>query len=177
MSWSGDEPWERFTAATEVATPAARVAFVYPVGRQARSPHDEPSVVKTWLGRITELERFGYVTGCRTYERRSWWTMDFIEQIDPSTVAGLVPIAESDLFAIYAVGGQTYLLVQRHKGTPWMALRLSGDGLFRVASLLGDAMRHLYRDVSARLSPNYPTEAQVARIIGGPNDLIHDRKK
>jgi len=81
--------------------------------------------------------------------------VDFIEQIDPSAVEGLEKIAESDQFAIYAVGAQTYLLVQRHEGTPWMALRLSGDGLFRISSLFGDAMRHLYRDVSSRLSPNH----------------------
>lgn len=42
--------------------------------------------------------------------------MDFIEHIDQSTVEGLEQIAEFDLFAIYAVGSQTYLLVQRHKG-------------------------------------------------------------
>jgi hypothetical protein len=86
--------------------------------------------------------------------------MDFIEQIDQSTVDGLEQIAESDLFAIYAVGSQTYLLVQRHKGTPWMALRMSGDGLFRISSLLGEAMRHLYRDVASQLSPNYLPEAR-----------------
>jgi hypothetical protein len=80
--------------------------------------------------------------------------MDFIGPVDKSTLQDLKPIAESDLFAIYAMGDQTYLLVQRHQGTPWMALRLSGDGLFRVASLLGDAMRHLYREVASRLSPN-----------------------
>jgi hypothetical protein len=84
--------------------------------------------------------------------------VDFIERIDPATLEGLEQIGESDLFAIYAVGSQTYLLVQRHEGTPWMALRLSGDGLFRISSLLGDAMRHLYRDVASQLSPNYPIE-------------------
>ncbi len=85
--------------------------------------------------------------------------MDFIEQIDPSAVEGLEKLAESDQFAMYAVGAQTYLLVQRHEGTPWMALRLSGDGLFRISTLLGDAMRHLYRDVSSRLSPNHVNDA------------------
>ena len=86
--------------------------------------------------------------------------MDFIERIDPAALKDLERIGESDLFAIYAVGNQTYLLVQRHEGTPWMALRLSGDGLFRIASLLGDAMRHLYRDVASQLSPNYPADTQ-----------------
>jgi hypothetical protein len=81
--------------------------------------------------------------------------MDFIERIDRSAIAGLDPIAESDQFAIYAAGDQTYLLVQRHEGTPWMALRLSGDGLFRVSGLLVDATRHLYRNVASQLSPSY----------------------
>jgi hypothetical protein len=81
--------------------------------------------------------------------------MDIIESIDKAALEGREPLAESDLFAIYAVGDQTYILVQRHHGVPWMGLRLSGDGLFRVASLLGDATRHLYREVASRLSPNY----------------------
>jgi hypothetical protein len=84
--------------------------------------------------------------------------MDFIESIDKNALEGLTPIAESDLFAMYAVGDQTYLLVQRHRGTPWMALRLSGDGLFRISSLIGDATRHLYREVASRLSPHNLTE-------------------
>src|SRR5580704_18266232 len=100
--------------------------------------------------------------------------MDFIEAIDKSTIKDLKPIAESDLFAIYAVGEQTYLLVQRHQGTPWMALRLSGDGLFRVSALLNDTMRHLYRDLASQLSPNHLAEGQHPRRIGGPDDLPHD---
>ncbi|HEY1654582.1 MAG TPA: hypothetical protein VGF86_05660 [Candidatus Tumulicola sp.] len=84
--------------------------------------------------------------------------MYFSEQIDQTTFEGLEQIAESDQFAIYAVGNQTYLLLQRHQGTPWMALRISGDGLFRISALLNDAMRHLYRDVAARLSPNNADE-------------------
>jgi hypothetical protein len=40
-----------------------------------------------------------------------------------------------------------------------MALRLSGDGLFRVSSLLGEATRHLYREVASRLSPNHAIDA------------------
>jgi hypothetical protein len=84
--------------------------------------------------------------------------MYFNEQIDQSTLDGLEQIAESDQFGIYAVGNQTYLLVQRHQGTPWMALRISGDGLFRMSALLNDAMRHLYREVASRLSPNNVAE-------------------
>ena len=86
--------------------------------------------------------------------------MDFIESVDKESLDQLQPIAESDLFAIYAAGEQTYLLVQRHQGTPWMGVRLSGDGLFRVASLLGDATRHLYREVASRLSPNHAMDAK-----------------
>lgn len=80
--------------------------------------------------------------------------MHFNEHIDQASVEGLEPIAESDSFAIYALGNQTYLLVQRHQGTPWMGLRISGDGLFRISALLNDAMRHLYRELASRLSPN-----------------------
>jgi hypothetical protein len=79
--------------------------------------------------------------------------MDFIEQIDPARVKDLAPIAESDQFAIYAQADDAYILVQRHAATPWTAVRLSGDGLFRVGGLLVDAMRHLYRDVASNLSP------------------------
>ncbi len=91
--------------------------------------------------------------------------MNFIEEIDRSAVDGMDPIAESDQFAIYAVGADTYILVQRHGGTPWTALRLSGDGIFRVGSLLIDAMRHLYRDVASNLSPN-AREAAAQRNLG-----------
>ena len=80
--------------------------------------------------------------------------MNFVEEIDRAAIDGMKPIAESDQFAIYAVGENTYLLVQRHGGTPWTGLRLSGDGIFRVGGLLIDAMRHLYRDVASNLSPN-----------------------
>ncbi len=78
--------------------------------------------------------------------------MNFVE-IDPSVVAGREPIAESDQFAMYATGDGSYMLVQRHQGTAWTALQLSGDGVFRVGSLFVDAMRHLYREVASELSP------------------------
>lgn len=79
--------------------------------------------------------------------------MDFIEEIDRPAVDRLTPLGESDQFALYAVGEETYLLVQRHAGIPWTGLRLSGDALFRVGSLMVDAMRHVYRDVASQLSP------------------------
>jgi hypothetical protein len=85
--------------------------------------------------------------------------MDFTH-IDKAALAGKTPIGESEQFALYAVGEGTYLLVQRHEGTDWTALRVSGDGVFRIAALLTEATRHLYRDVAAQLSPNYQrTEA------------------
>jgi hypothetical protein len=73
--------------------------------------------------------------------------------VDKSTLELLEPLAESDQLALYAVGDQTYLLVQRHQGTQWTGLQVSGDGVFRFASLLADATRHMYKDVSSRLSP------------------------
>ena len=79
--------------------------------------------------------------------------MNFIEQVDKNALEAQSPIAESEQFAIYAVGADTYLLVQRHRGTPWTGVQLSGDGVFRVGSLLVNAMRHLYRDVASNLSP------------------------
>jgi hypothetical protein len=80
--------------------------------------------------------------------------MDFVNEIDPAELAKSPCVAESDQFAIYAVGNDTYLLVQRHAGRPWAGLRLSGDGIFRAGSLMVDAMRHLYRDVARDLSPD-----------------------
>ena len=88
--------------------------------------------------------------------------MHFNAQIDESNFEELEQIAESDQFVIYAAGNQTYVLVQRHQGTPWMALRISGDGLFRISALLNDAMRHLYREVASRLSPNRAAEDDQA---------------
>ena len=79
--------------------------------------------------------------------------MDFIAQVDRAAFEGMTPLAESDQFAIYATGDDTYVLVQRHSGTPWTGVRLSGDGVFRTGSLLVEAMRHLYRDVASNLSP------------------------
>ena len=71
------------------------------------------------------------------------------------TLPGLTPVAESDQFAIYAQGDDTYLLVQRHNGTPWTAVRLSGDGLFRVGALLVDAIQGQRQVVIKSLEANY----------------------
>jgi hypothetical protein len=80
--------------------------------------------------------------------------MEFVEGVDPASLSGLRCIAESEQFCVYPEGSDTYLIVQRHEGTPWTALRISGDGLFRVGLLLIQAMRHLYRDMAGDLSPN-----------------------
>lgn len=80
--------------------------------------------------------------------------MNHIESIDQSMVENLELVAESNEFAIYALGEETYLLVHRHAGTPWTAVRLSGDGVCRVGLLIVGAMRHLYREVASNLSPN-----------------------
>jgi hypothetical protein len=81
--------------------------------------------------------------------------MELMQTVDQADLATKTPVAESDQFAVYALGRDTYLLVQRHGGTPWNGIRLSGDGLFRVGGLLVNAMRDLYRDVSSDLSPGH----------------------
>ena len=73
--------------------------------------------------------------------------------IETDVLAGSKCLAESDEFAVYAVGNDTYALVLRHRGMPWQGVTLSGDGVFRVSELLTKASRALYRDVASRLSP------------------------
>ena len=79
--------------------------------------------------------------------------MDFISEISPGDLVGTKLVAESNQFAIYAAGLENYLLVQRHEGMPWTGILFSGDGLFRISGLLGEATRDLYRDLAAQLSP------------------------
>ena len=81
--------------------------------------------------------------------------MDFVNGIAEADLAGKRLIAESSQFAVYATGGDTYLLVQRHAGTAWTGLRMSGDGVFRISGLLNDATRDLYREVAGQLSPSH----------------------
>jgi hypothetical protein len=78
--------------------------------------------------------------------------MDFIDDVDPVSLENSCILAESDQFCIYALDKDTYLLVQRHEGTPWTGLRISGDGLFRIGLLVGEATRNLYRHLAERLS-------------------------
>jgi len=75
--------------------------------------------------------------------------MELFKSLDPASLAGATCLAESGEFALYARTGDSYLLVQRHQGTPWEGISISGDGVFRIAGLLVEAMRHLYRDVAS----------------------------
>jgi hypothetical protein len=61
-------------------------------------------------------------------------------------------VAESNEFAIYDVGNDTYALVHRHAAVEWQAITISGDGLFRVLEILARATRTLNRDVAGDLS-------------------------
>ncbi|GAC1580432.1 MAG: hypothetical protein NVS3B7_14980 [Candidatus Elarobacter sp.] len=85
--------------------------------------------------------------------------MEFVTDIVPADLVGIRLIAESDQFAVYATGESTYLLVQRHSGTAWTGLLMSGDGVFRMSAMLGEATRDLYRDLATRLSPANKHEA------------------
>jgi hypothetical protein len=75
--------------------------------------------------------------------------MELHTTIDRTELEASQCIAESGEFALYSRGHDSYLLVQRHGGTPWSAISVSGDGVFRIGGLFVDAMRHLYRDVAA----------------------------
>jgi hypothetical protein len=75
--------------------------------------------------------------------------MELFKTLDPASLAGTTCLAESGEFALYARDRDSYLLVQKHQGTPWEGISVSGDGVFRIGSLLVDAMRHLYRDVAS----------------------------
>ena len=75
--------------------------------------------------------------------------MELFKSLEPSSLAGATCLAESGEFALYARDRDSYLLVQKHQGTPWEGISISGDGVFRIGGLLVEAMRHLYRDVAA----------------------------
>lgn len=78
--------------------------------------------------------------------------MKLVETISPENLKDATLVADSNEFAIYAVGNDTYALVHRHKAVDWQAITISGDGLFRIAELLTKATRSLYRDVAGELS-------------------------
>lgn len=72
--------------------------------------------------------------------------------IDPKELEDAELIAESNEFAIYGVGNDTYALVHRHASVEWQAITISGDGIFRILEILARTTRRLYRDVAADLS-------------------------
>ncbi len=83
--------------------------------------------------------------------------MELFTTIDRKELEQTRCLAESGEFAIYARDQDSYLLVQRHGGTPWSGISISGDGVFRIGGLLVDAMRHLYRDVASEVHSKAPT--------------------
>ena len=78
--------------------------------------------------------------------------MKLVESMDRDALEKSRLIAESNEFAIYDVGNDSYTLVHRHEGVKWQGLTISGDALFRIAELLAIATRCLYRDVAGDLS-------------------------
>ena|SRR5215469_16981453 len=79
--------------------------------------------------------------------------MKTLTNIEPEALLNAECLAQSNEFAIYRLGHDTFVLVQRHEGTNWQGVTLSGDGLFRVTQLLATAARVLYRSVASRLIP------------------------
>ncbi len=78
--------------------------------------------------------------------------MKLVTAIDARDLEHAILIAESNEFAIYDVGGDTYALVHRHAAVEWQAITISGDGIFRVLEILARAARTLYRNVASDLS-------------------------
>jgi hypothetical protein len=78
--------------------------------------------------------------------------LKLVTAIDANVLADATLIAESNEFAIYDVGSDTYALVHRHAAVEWQAITISGDALFRVLEILAQATRTLYRDVASDLS-------------------------
>ena len=78
--------------------------------------------------------------------------MKLVTAINSEALEHATLVAESNEFAIYDVGNDTYALVHRHAAVEWQAITISGDGLFRVLEILARATRTLYRDVAGDLS-------------------------
>jgi hypothetical protein len=78
--------------------------------------------------------------------------MKLVERFDRDSLEKCPLVAESSEFAIFDVGSDTYALVHRHEAVSWQGVMISGDGLFRIADLLGQATRALYRNVAGELS-------------------------
>ena len=79
--------------------------------------------------------------------------MKMLTSIDPDALLNADRLAQSNEFAIYRLGRDTFVLVQKHEGTNWQGVTFSGDSLFRVSELLLAAARALYRSVASRLIP------------------------
>jgi len=77
--------------------------------------------------------------------------------IDAGALENAPLIAESNEFAIFDLGNDTYALVHRHAAVEWQAITISGDGIFRVLGLLAQATRTLYRDIASDLSKKQHT--------------------
>jgi hypothetical protein len=75
-----------------------------------------------------------------------------VENLDPRALTDDKLVAQSNEFAIYEGGNDTYLLVHRHEGVRWQAITISGDALFRILELMASATRRLYRNVAGDLS-------------------------
>ena len=79
--------------------------------------------------------------------------MKLVDRIDrEEMLANGRLVAESNEFAIFEVGNDTYTLVHRHEAVNWQGITISGDGLFRIGELLAVASRALYRDLAGDLS-------------------------
>jgi hypothetical protein len=78
--------------------------------------------------------------------------MKLVDSIDRAALDDARLVAESNEFAIYDVGNDSYTLVHRHEGVKWQGVTISGDAIFRIAELLAIATRSLYRDVAGDLS-------------------------
>jgi hypothetical protein len=78
--------------------------------------------------------------------------MKLEQRVDRAALEDARLVAESNEFAIYDIGNDTYSLVHRHEGVDWQGITISGDGLFRVGELIARAMRSLYRNVAGELS-------------------------
>ena len=84
--------------------------------------------------------------------------MKLVAAIDHEMLKDATLVADSNEFAIYDVGNDTFALVHRHEGVEWQAIMISGDGLFRINEILASATRRLYRDVAGDLSRRSKTD-------------------
>ncbi len=83
--------------------------------------------------------------------------MKLVIAVDAEALERAPLIAESNEFAIFDVGNDTYALVHRHEAVEWQAITISGDALFRVLEILAQAARRLYRNVASDLSKEQHT--------------------